>query len=118
LFLDSKKVGESHVIHPPTLFANAGYEEKSKTVILKATNYQKKPLTTEVTLDGVANVAPTGRHLFMTSAEPYAENSFENPHLIVPQEAELKGCAPRFTVTLPPNSVNILRIPASRTSNP
>jgi alpha-L-arabinofuranosidase len=118
LFLDGKKVGESNVIHPSTLFANAGYEEKSKTVILKATNYQKTPLTTEVTLDGVANVAPTGGHLFMTSAEPYAENSFESPRLIVPQEVELKGCAPRFTVTLPPNSVNVLRIPASRTPNP
>ena len=114
LFLDGKKVAESNVIHPRSLFANAGYDAETKTVILKATNYHKTPLTTEITLDGVANVAPNGKHLFMTSSEQYAENSFENPHLIVPQEAELKGCAPRFTVTLPPHSVNILRIPATR----
>ncbi len=114
LRLDGKKVGESAVIHPPSLFANAGYDRKSGCVVLKATNYHATAVTTQIELAGVTRVGKTGQHFIIRAAKPFAENSLENPQLIVPQELKLDGCAPRFSVTLPPFSVNVLRIPAAR----
>ena len=86
----------------------------TKTVVLKATNYQGTPVATDVVLEGVAGVAATGRHIVIKADEQFDENSFDNPRMIVPAELPLAACAPKFSVTLPPFSVNVLRIPVDR----
>ena len=40
---------------------------------------------------------------------PTDENTLEAPLRIVPQEQPLAGCSSKFKVTLPPNSVNLMR---------
>ena len=81
-------------------------------VKLRATNYYKQPLQAEIQLDGAGNVDASRQHIVIRSDNPSAENTLENPRRIQPREQPLSNCAQRFTVTLPPSSVNVLRIPA------
>jgi alpha-L-arabinofuranosidase len=110
--LDGKRVSDASVVHLPAFFATAGYHKKSKTVVLKATNYDKKPVLATLALDGVTTVHASGQHIVIRADGFNEENSLENPHRIVPQEQSLPNCAKEFSVTLPPYSVNVLRIPA------
>jgi alpha-L-arabinofuranosidase len=64
----------------------------------------------EIQLDGAEGVAPAGQHIVLRSGKPADENSLDNPRRIVPQEQPLANCGPRFSVVLPPLSVNVLRI--------
>jgi alpha-L-arabinofuranosidase len=113
MFLDGKKVSDAKAEYLPAFFAAAGYDVKGKTVVLKATNYHAKPVRAEIQLDGAVKVEASGRHIMIRSDDPYAENSLDNPRRIVPQEQPFSGCGARFSVTLAPYSVNVLRIPAS-----
>lgn len=112
MFLDGKEVSSGSVVHLPSFFANAGYDRKKKTVILKATNYYNHPLQAQVQLDGARKIGSRGQHIAIFSENQYDENTLDEPHRIVPKELPLSGCGPQFTVTLPPYSVNVLRIPA------
>ena len=71
-------------------------------------------MTTRIDLAGVTRVGKTGQHFVIRAGKPFAENSLENPRLIVPQEVKLENCASQFQVTLPPFSVNVLRISAAK----
>jgi len=113
MFLDGKKVSDAKAEYLPPFFAAAGCDVKGKTVVLKATNYHAKPVRAEIQLDGAVKVEASGRHIMIRSDDPYAENSLDNPRRIVPQEQPFSGCGARFSVTLAPYSVNVLRIPAS-----
>lgn len=110
--LDGKTISNASVVDLPAFFATAGYHKKTKSVVLRATNYNKQPMRVTLSLDGVASVGATGRHLVIRSDGINDENSLEHPHRIVPQEQPLAGCAKEFPVTLPPLSVNVLTIPA------
>ena len=96
----------------PKFFATAGYQKKDRTVIVKATNYGAEPLRAEIRLDGATQVAATGRHIVIRADKPEDENTLDQPDRITPQVLPLTGCAKQFSVTLPPYSVNVLRIPA------
>jgi len=112
MLLDGKKVSDAKAEYLPAFFATAGYDAKGRAVVLKATNYHAKSVRAEIHLDGAAKVGAAGRHIVIRSEDPYAENSLDNPRRIVPEEQPLPGCARMFSVTLPPCSVNVLRIPA------
>jgi alpha-L-arabinofuranosidase len=86
--------------------------ERSGDVVTMA-SYYNQPVRAEIQLDGAASVAAAGQHLVIRSGQPTDENSLENPRRIVPQEQPLSNCALRFPVTLPPLSVNVLRIGAN-----
>lgn len=113
MFLDGKKVSDARMEYLPSFFATAGQGKRAKELVLKATNYHKQPLRAEIQLDGAAVVSPTGQHIVIRADKPTDENSLDNPRRIVPQEAPLSNCGKNFSVTLPPSSVNVLRIPVS-----
>jgi alpha-L-arabinofuranosidase len=113
MYLDGKLISDARAEHLPSLFATAGYDARQKTAVIKATNYHAVPVEAEIQLDGAASVAAAGRHIVIRSEKPTDENSLENPRLIVPGEQPLRNCAQRFSVLLPPMSVNILRVPAT-----
>jgi alpha-L-arabinofuranosidase len=112
MYLDGRKVSDARVDSLPSFFATAGYDGKGKTVVLRATNYDKTPVQAEIQLDGAATVGATGQHIVIRADSPDDENSLESPLRIVPHEQPLPNCGKRFSVTLPPQSVNVLRIPA------
>jgi len=112
MFLDGRQVSDARVEFLPSFFATAGYDRKSKTVVLKATSYYNQPIRAEIQLDGARTVGPSGKYIVISSPGQYDENSLENPSRIVPREMPLPNVSERFSVELPPHSVNILRIPA------
>jgi len=112
VMLDGKKVSDASVQYLPSFFATAGYERRDKAIVVKATNYQKEPVRAEVSLQGVNRVGARGKHIVISSGKPSDENTLESPRSIVPREQPLTNCASRFSVTLAPYSVNLLKIPA------
>ncbi|MFO0892046.1 MAG: alpha-L-arabinofuranosidase C-terminal domain-containing protein [Isosphaeraceae bacterium] len=111
LFLDGRKVSDARVVPLPEFSASAGLDRTGRAVVVKATNYRREPLGTEIVLEGAGDVEATGRHLFLTADHPDDENTLEQPRRIVPRERPLEGCSRRFRVSLPASSVNVLRIP-------
>jgi alpha-L-arabinofuranosidase len=81
-------------------------------VVIKTTNYHAQPVVAEIELAGAERVAATGRHLLIESASPSDQNTLDQPLRIIPAEKPLEGCSRKFAVTLPPYSVNLLRVPA------
>jgi alpha-L-arabinofuranosidase len=110
--LDGKVVSDASVVDLPAFFATAGYNKKTKSVVLRATNYSKQPVQANIALNGAKVVATAGRHTVISGEGVHDENSLEQPHRIVPKAQPLPGCAKDFPVTLPPLSVNVLEIPA------
>lgn len=111
MYLDGKRVSEGRVERLPSVFSSAGLDKKTNTLILKATNYGSQPLPTEVTLDGVAEVGKVGKQFVFQAESLGDDNSLENPFKLTPKERPLAVPGSRFTVTLPPYSVSVLRIP-------
>lgn len=110
--LDGKTVSDATIVPLPEFFANAGYDRNAKAVVVKATNYGKQPIEAKLSLAGEVKVGAVGRHIVIRADSFERENSLEEPQRIVPMERALSGCAKEFSVTLPPYSVNVLRIPA------
>ncbi len=105
-------VSESRVERLNSLFSQAGYDRASNEVVIKTTNYHAQPVVAEIELAGAERVAATGRHLLIKSTSPSDQNTLDQPLRIVPAEKPLESCSRKFTVTLPPYSVNLLRVPA------
>ncbi|MCF7730615.1 MAG: hypothetical protein K9N23_02965 [Akkermansiaceae bacterium] len=112
MLLDGKRVSRVEANSQPAFFATAGYRKADGTVVVKATNYNATPLVARIRLDGATQVSAAGQHIVIRADNPEAENSLTQPDLIVPQVLPLTGCSKDFQVTLPPYSVNVLRIPA------
>jgi alpha-L-arabinofuranosidase len=110
--LDGKKVSDASVQYLPSFFATAGYERDEKSIVVKATNYRNEPVRAELSLQGVNRVGARGKHIVISSQKPSDENTLESPRSIVPREQPLTNCTSRFSVTLAPYSVNLLKIPA------
>jgi len=112
MLLDGKRVSKLEADALPSFFATAGYQQKDKLVVVKATNYNSTPLVADIQLDGVTTIAAAGQHIVIRADQPEVENTLDMPNRIVPQVLPLANCSKSFQVTLPPYSVNVLRIPA------
>jgi alpha-L-arabinofuranosidase len=114
MYLDGERISTAHVSLLPSFFAAAGYDRKNKTVVVKATNYHPTPLVAQIQLDGAISVGKSGKLISISSDNLDGDNTLDNPRRIVPQESALTDCAPQFSVTLPPYSVNVIRVPAGK----
>jgi alpha-N-arabinofuranosidase len=61
-----------------------------------------------VQLGGLKKVATTGTLTVLSSADPAAGNSLDEPTRIAPRKESLRGIAREFTLTLPAYSVAVL----------
>lgn len=98
----------------PWFFAQAGYDRDAQEVIVKATNFNSVAVPVEIQLDGATWVGASGKHIVVRGDDPRQDNTLDEPRRIVPQEQPLEGVADKFSVTLAPYSVNVLRIPARK----
>lgn len=112
MLLDGKVVADAGRERLPVFFATAGYDRADEMVVLRATNYHGEAVPVRVQLDGAEWVGATGQHYVIEADCPRDENTLDEPRRIVPEERSLPDCGRRMSVTLPPYSVNVLRIPA------
>jgi alpha-N-arabinofuranosidase len=94
----------------PRFFASATLDEDKGEVILKLVNGDNTLAVVEVNLAGAKRISAKAKCIVLTSASLRDENSIEQPRKVFPVERESAIGSPRFTQTLPANSLTVLRV--------
>lgn len=95
------------------LYALAGLDKTANEIIIKAVNPTPSPVNAGVTIKGLAIAGNKAKVITLGNSDITAENSLDNPNIIVPVESELSGVGEEFSCTFKPNSLTILRLPAT-----
>jgi hypothetical protein len=74
-------------------------------------------MTTTFNLSGVSSIAPAGTLIQLTSPNATDENSFSAPTYVSPVTNSISDAGTNFTMTLPANSLSILRLTATGINN-
>ena len=92
------------------LFALAGLDRKTREIVLKIVNRATTPRPVTITLDGCDAPAKTAQVITLAHNDPTAENTLDDPELIVPHQTECEITGSEFCLTLPANSFTVLRL--------
>lgn len=90
--------------------AVAGEDLAKREIVVKIVNGAETPRLARIDLRG-ATVGASGRAITLTNPSLSAENSFEDPRRISPNERRFALSGPSFDTTVPGHSLVILRIP-------
>ncbi|OHB60296.1 MAG: hypothetical protein A2167_03460 [Planctomycetes bacterium RBG_13_46_10] len=96
------------------IYALAGLEQKKGELIIKAVNPTPSPATATITIKGLAKVGNKAKVITLSHADATAENTLDNPNVVVPVESELAVAGAEFSYEFKPNSLTILRLPATQ----
>ena len=94
------------------VFALAGIVHKTREVIIKVVNRssEAKPIT--VRSAGLKMAGSVARVTTLGNPDPTAENTLDDPDVVIPATSEISGVAEGFTLTLPAHSLTIARFNA------
>jgi alpha-L-arabinofuranosidase len=95
------------------LLASTTYSKASGQVIIKAVNPYTSALTTTFNLAGVNSISPSATVVQLTSGSASDENSFATPTFVSPVTNSISNAGTNFVLTLPANSLSILRLNAT-----
>ncbi len=95
------------------LLASATYSHTAGQVIIKAVNPYSTSLATTFNLSGLNNLGPNGTLIRLTSGSAGDENSLAAPTYVFPTTNTLANVSSNLTLTLPANSLSILRLNAT-----
>ena len=98
---------------PGGLYASSTYSRSSNQIIVKAVNPGSTPLPTMFNVSGVDSIAPDATVIQLTSGSTADENSLASPTHVFPVTNAIANAGTNFTLTLPANSLSILRLTAS-----
>ncbi len=108
-YLDGEIVHD-HEIEPAAIHVASTFDKAAGEVILKMVNPTDQAVEAALTLDGVTRVAPEARLVLLTG-EAEAENTVLHPDRVQPVTRTIPAAA-SFTRTLPPMSVQFIRVKA------
>lgn len=108
-YLDGKLIHDIMERAPSLFHALAGRVDKTGEIILKAVNAGATPQKTEVTLDGIREIAPKGK-VTTLSGQEMDENSLDQPTKVAPVTTTVGGLSTRFKFQFAPHSVTVLRL--------
>ena len=94
-----------------TVYAAAGRDEKSHELVLQLANQLAESRSVNIQLQGYNGQGATAKVVTLANNNPEIENTLDAPDAISPGKSDLPGIKPSFVAELPPNSVQILRIP-------
>ncbi|HKI69238.1 MAG TPA: alpha-L-arabinofuranosidase C-terminal domain-containing protein, partial [Verrucomicrobiae bacterium] len=94
------------------LYALAGLDKKSHEVVIKIVNPTASPVDSRIDLEGTAKVAGSAKAITLGNADATAENTLDDPNVVVPTETKFRVSGAQFNYHLAPNSLTVLRIPA------
>ena len=95
------------------VLASASYAKASREILVKTVNASAVPVATTFNLNGLNSVAPTATLIQLTSCNPTDENSLAAPTNVFPVTSVISNAGTNFTLTLPANSLSVLRLQAS-----
>jgi alpha-L-arabinofuranosidase len=101
------------VTYPSGLYVSSSYAKASGQVIVKAVNPYSTPMMTTINVSGVNAIAPTATVVQLTSGSPSDLNSLAAPTYVSPTTNLINNAGTNFTLTLPANSLSVLRLQAS-----
>ncbi|CAN5583423.1 alpha-L-arabinofuranosidase C-terminal domain-containing protein [soil metagenome] len=109
-FLDGKLVQSFTEVGAPDFATVVGIDDKTHEIVIKAVNGAETARAVQFDIAGM-DLRGEGKSFTLTGPSLMAENSFEQPNLIVPKEGRVRGKGPNLAVTLAPRSVTVLRLP-------
>ena len=109
--LDGKQMLET-AIENIQRYVVSGYDENTGELIVKFVNATKEPFSTSVNLQNVTSVKRKGKVVTLTSADPKAENTLDDPKRVFPRESTFNKFSGQFDYTFEPWSFTVLRIKA------
>jgi alpha-L-arabinofuranosidase len=112
-YLDGKLIEEIVDKPVPDFTAIAGWDDKTKEVVIKAVNGSDAPREAEIDL-GAGRFAPTGTAIVLAGPTLAAENSFAAPTRVAPKTVKITGVSNKFRYHLEPRSVTVLRVSPRR----
>ncbi len=108
-FLDGKPVLHCALPNSNSLLAIAGRDEVSHEIVVKVVNNGPEPKEVSLNISG-AHLEPSGKEIVLSSPDPNAENTFDQPKKITPHASTLNGVSDSFKHTFAPYSLTILRL--------
>jgi alpha-L-arabinofuranosidase len=99
------------------IYASTTYNQSSGQVIIKAVNPYASPMATAFNLAGVNSISPNATVIQLTSGSPSDENSFAAPAYVSPVTNSIASAGTNFTLTLPANSLSVIRLAAGGINN-
>lgn len=110
IYLDGRLV-EDYTLQPLVRhYAVAGLDENKNDVIVKLVNGENREWALNLDLKGKVNGVAEAEVITISADSPNQENSIDNPDLIVPRKEHRQLTFPKASITLPANSLTILRI--------
>ena len=113
VYLDDDKVFEQIASAPSGHYTVAGYDENTGETIIKVVNSTDEPYKAAISLNA-SKVEPKGKVITLQSDDKKAENTMDNPTMIVPQVGEFDGFGKKFQYTFEPNSFTVLRVKSTK----
>ena len=92
------------------LFALAGLDRQKETILLKIVNRAASPRPVMIRLNGSGTLAKAAQVITISHDDPSAENTLDEPDLILPREAVCDIPGSEFLQTVPANSLTVLRL--------
>jgi alpha-L-arabinofuranosidase len=99
------------------LLASTTYNKAAGQVIIKAVNPYSSAMATTFNLAGVNSISPNATVIQLTSGNPSDENSFAAPAYVSPVTNSIANAGTNFTVTLPANSLSVIKLAATGINN-
>jgi Concanavalin A-like lectin/glucanases superfamily/Alpha-L-arabinofuranosidase C-terminal domain len=96
--------------NPAGLYASSTYNKSSGQIIVKAVNAYNAPVVTAFNVAGAGSVSPNATLIQLISANATDENSLASPTHVFPVTNLIANAGTNFTVTLPANSLSVLRL--------
>jgi alpha-L-arabinofuranosidase len=99
------------------IYASTTYNKSAGQVVVKAVNPYSTPMTTTFNLSGVNVISNNAAVVQLTSGSSADENSFAAPTYVSPVTNLISNAGTNFTVTLPANSLSVLKLSAGGINN-
>jgi alpha-L-arabinofuranosidase len=109
-FLDGELIHDAVSTPPEKFFVNAGRDDNSGELIVKAINLAEEPLAASLNMKGVHGIAAQAGVSVLQSALLSDNNSLDEPNRIAPVESRIDSAAQEFEHVFPPRSLTILRL--------
>jgi alpha-N-arabinofuranosidase len=94
----------------PKLFFDATRDSRTGKIILKVVNCLGIAQPVKIQINGVAEVAATGKAFVLKAGSPEDTNSIQQPQKIVPVSETADGLGTNFTREFPPYSITVLEL--------
>jgi alpha-L-arabinofuranosidase len=104
---------KTSVANPP-LHYSVTKDTKTGAIYVKIVNIQAAPRPIQITLHGVASLAPEATAVTLTASSMDDFNSIEEPMRVAPVTTTVSDIKPEFSYTFAPNSITVLKLEGAK----